>query len=132
MFENYKRRLRIWEANYGRDAGWVIEWKGHPIANLMQPRNEDMFWESYSVEVVTQDPTLRQEFETDTFWANANGLEYRSRTFGDFARDAFSALSPFPEPGRLSMRGLYLNIGTPKPWDQLLLWLRRVSGRRAK
>jgi hypothetical protein len=125
--QNYCRRLRIWETNYGRDSGWIIEHQGKPIAVLTQPRTEEMFWDSYQMEITTNDPALRQQMLTKEFWARAEaeGLVWRNREFGDVASPAFPALSPFPEPGRLTMRGLYISIGYPWPWDWVVLWLRR-------
>ncbi|MGL4420271.1 MAG: hypothetical protein ACRCZF_06380, partial [Gemmataceae bacterium] len=56
---SYDQRLRIWESNYGRDAGWVIERQGEVIAVLTDPRFEDMFWDSYRMDVVASGPELR-------------------------------------------------------------------------
>lgn len=122
----YSRRLRIWETNYGRDAGWVVERQGRVIGVLTDPRLEDMFWYSYRLEVVTDDPELWRRMQTPEFWADeSERLVWRSREFGEVAEGAFPALSPFPEPGRLTMRRLYLPVGEPWLWDQLVLWWRR-------
>ena len=129
---SYGDRLRIWETNYGRDAGWVIERRGEAIAVLTDLRFEDMFWDSYRIEVVTNDPELRQRMQTAEFWsaAESEGLAWRSREFGEVADGAFPALSPFPEPGRITMRHLYLPIGQPRPWDRLVMWWRCLSHER--
>ncbi len=123
----YDQRLRIWETNCGRDAGWVIERQGETIALLTDPRFEDTFWDSYRMEIVTATADLRQRMQTVEFWslAESEGLVWRSREFGEVANGAFPALSPFPEPGRLSMRELYLPIAAPLWWDRLVLWWRR-------
>ena len=47
MFTNYTRRLHIWETDYGRDAGWLVERHGKTIAVLTDPLWIDMFWFSY-------------------------------------------------------------------------------------
>jgi hypothetical protein len=122
----YARRLRIWETNYGRDSGWVIERQGKAIAILTEPRWEDMFWVSYLMEIVAADDGLRAQMLTKEFWARAEsyGLVWRNREFGEIAEYAFPGLSPFPEPGRLIMRGLYLRSGEPWPWDWIVLWFR--------
>lgn len=125
---SYGRRLRIWETNYGRDAGWLIERRGEVVAVLTDPRWEDTFWDSYRMEVVTADSELRERLQTVEFWAAAEseGIVWRSREFGEVADGAFPALSPFSESGRLSMRRLCLPIGEPWPWDWLVLrWRRR-------
>ncbi len=123
----YGRRLRIWETNYGRDCGWVIEYHGKAIAILTDPRWEEMFWVSYRMEIVAEDPELGAQMLTKEFWARSEieGLVWRNREFGEVAEFAFPALWPFPEPGRLTMRGLYLVIGDPWPWDWIVLWVRQ-------
>jgi hypothetical protein len=123
----YLRRLRIWETNYGRDCGWTIERQGKAIAVLTEQRTEEMFWDSYRMEIVSDDPELRRRMLTEEFWAKAEGegLVWRNREFGEVAEHAFPSLLPFPEPGRLTVRGLYLFPGFPRPWDRLALWLRR-------
>jgi hypothetical protein len=127
MLAGYLKRLATWETNYGRDAGWIIEREGRPIAVLSEPRSEEMFWDSYKLEVVAEDPGLRARIVTAEFWDNplTDGLVYRNRLLGDTASHPFAAASPFPEPGRIMMRGLYIRIAAPKPWDRLALWLRR-------
>lgn len=124
---SYARRLRIWETNYGRECGWIVERQGKTIAILTDPRLEEMFWDSYRMEIVAEEPELRTEMLTKEFWARAelDGVVWRNQEFGDLAEFAFPALSPFPEPGRLLMRGLYLPIGDPWPWDWIVLWVRR-------
>jgi hypothetical protein len=127
----YGRRLRIWETNYGRDCGWLIERRGMTIAILTELRREEMFWDSYRMEIVADDADLRVQLQTKEFWAMAEteGLVWRNRELGEAAQGALPALSPFPEPGRLMMRGLYLSIGKPWPWDWIVLWVRRRLSR---
>ena len=122
----YVRRLRIWETNCGRDCGWEIVRHGKTIAILTEPRREEMFWDSYRMDII-DDPELREEMLTKEFWARAEseGLSWRSREFGDVAEFAVPALSPFSEQGRLMMRSLYLDIGDPNRWDRIVLWVRR-------
>ncbi len=130
----YDNRLRIWDTNYGRDAGWVIERQGEAIAILTDHRFEDTFWDSYRMEIVAADANLRQRMQTVEFWSSAEnqGLVWRSREFGEEANGAFPALSPFPEPGRLRVRQLYLPIPEPLPWDRLVLWWCRRRQKHAK
>ena len=107
-----RRDRRAWlrETDYGRRAGWFVEREGEVIAVLTEPRTEDMFWNSYRMEVVAADPRLRERMYSAAFWAGAEaeGLVYRNRETGEEAPFAFPALDPFPEPGRLMLRGLYL------------------------
>ena len=129
----YGRRLRIWETNCGRASGWVIEKQGTPIAKLTDCRWEEVFWDSYRLEVVTDDPDLRAQLLMKEFWAvaEAEGLAYRSLEFGEVAPFAFPSLSPFSEPGRLMMRGLFLDIGQPGLFASFVLWFRRWRRDRA-
>lgn len=123
----YCRRLRVWETNCGRIAGWLVERRGEIIATLTDPRFEDTFWDSYHLEVITTDTDLRHRMQSEEFWmaSESEGLTYRSQEFGELAEGAFPAQSPFPEPGRLTMRRLYLPVGEPRLWDLLVLWWRR-------
>jgi hypothetical protein len=130
----YTRRLRIWETNFGREGGWLIERQGEVIAVLTDCRFEDMFWDSYRMDVITSNPELRLRMQRREFWgaSASEGLVWRSRDFGEVAYGAFPALSPFPEPGRLTMRHLYLPIPEPRPWDWLVLAWRRRTQRHAE
>jgi hypothetical protein len=129
----YGRRLRIWETNYGRTSGWVVKRQGVPIAILTDCRWEEVFWDSYRLEIITDDPDLQAKLLMKEFWAvaEAEGLSYRNLEFADAAPFAFPSLSPLSEPGRLMMRGLYLDIGQPGPFDSLMLWCRRRWRARA-
>ncbi len=82
---DYDRRLRIWETNYGRDCGWQIERNGDVIAILSEPRYEEMFWESYQMEIVTEDLELRGRLLTTEFWAvaEAEGVRWKGGGRGD-------------------------------------------------
>ena len=95
----YLRRLQIWETNYGRDCGWIIEQKGKPIAILSDAQFHEMFWDSYKIDVVTDDSDLRQRIASREFWARAEaeGLVYRNRGFGCVAAFAFPALLRIPK-----------------------------------
>ncbi len=134
FFGSYLRRLRLWETDYGREAGWVVEHQSKAIALLTDPRSEDMFWHSYRMEVVTNDSELREVLWTKAFWdeAEMHGLVWRNREFGEVAPLAFPGLSPLCKPGRLMMRGLYLKTGKLWPWDWVVLWIRRWLGRRCR
>ena len=37
---SYWKRLKIWEMNFGRDEGWIVERNGHPIGILSNPTLE--------------------------------------------------------------------------------------------
>jgi hypothetical protein len=126
-FSGYQRRLRIWETNFGRDAGWIAERDGRPVAVLTEPRWEEMFWDSYCLEIIADDPQVRDAMLAEAFWRGNGwvGLAWRNREFGDLAESAFPAIDAFPAPGRLTMRGLYIPLDSPGCLDWIVLWVRR-------
>ena len=85
-----------------------------------------MFWDSYRMEITTDDSELRTLLSTEA-WARGENrvLVGRNRELGEVAELAFPSLSPFPEHGRLKMRALYLSISDPRPWDRIVLWFRK-------
>jgi hypothetical protein len=121
----YERRLRLIETNCGRESGWYAERNGERLAILTDCRWEEMFWDSYHLEPITNDPVLNQrlllEFWIDDEWED---VYFRNREFPEIVvTQAFPG--PMREPGRLMIRGLY-DCPLPRmPWDYLLLWLRR-------
>ena len=130
VLSRFFKRLRMIETDCGRDAGWIAEWDGRPVAVLTQPRWEEMFWDSYQLEVIADDPTLRAKLEGASFWAGNECLDlvWRSREFGLRPMCAYPSTNPFQsEPGRIMMRGLHVLIGAPWvwPWEWIALAIRR-------
>lgn len=115
-------RLQIIETGYGRDAGWIVELRGRQVALLTEPRFEDMFWDSYRVEPLTDDPAEREELLTSSDRWQVGGFVYRNRQFGRVAENAFA--SWISEEGRVHMRALYLDVGEPSLWERVRLWMR--------
>jgi hypothetical protein len=123
-----ERRLRIFETDYGREAGWYVEGHGRRIAVLTAPRREEMFWDSYRIEPMTEDPEEAQLLSAPAHWLD-NEFVFRSREFGETAAYAFPAGEPICGDHRVLMRGLYLSISKPTVWERWLLWCR--GSRRA-
>jgi hypothetical protein len=118
----YKRRLQIFETG----GEWLVERNGVPVARLFDPQYADMFWVSWVVHPVTDDPTECAGVMSAEFWAPEfdSVTEYRSCEFGSVASNAFPTGIPFVnEPGRLEMRGMYPPCSGPWPWDRLVMWL---------
>jgi hypothetical protein len=130
-FRRYARRLRLWETNYGRDAGWVLERDGRPVAVLTDWRFEEMFWDSYRIEPIGDDPEERREILTNAFWDADKwiGVVWRNREFDEPPLAPFPAIQPIRDPGRVTVRALYIPIPGPWWWDRLVLWVRRACGR---
>lgn len=133
--EEQERRLRLFESDYGIGTGWFIEDAGRRVALLTDPRGEDMFWISYRIEPLTGDPAERERILHDPqFWLRdffERELVCRNAAFGDPAKWPIPAGNPFPEPGRVSMRALYLDQSPPTRWERFLLSRRKKRRRRA-
>jgi hypothetical protein len=125
-----RRRLALFETNYGRQAGWYVERAGQRVALLLGPRFEEMFWDSYRVEPLVDDPEERRRIRSDRQWWHQRGLVFRNREFEAVADSAFAAGQVFTEGGRVLMRGLYFGIEPPTCWERVVMWVRRmVAGR---
>lgn len=125
VFQMYRRRLAIWESKYGRNGGWIAEYRGHSIVVLSDVRFEEMFWDSYLFEISTDNTSLRERLLTTEFWVNEiSEITWRSRQFGDVVQTVFVAGNVFLPCNRILVRGLYLPIPDPWPWDKMLLGLR--------
>jgi len=124
--ERYERHLQLIESNYGRDSGWYVERDSKRIAVLTDCRFVEMFWDSYLVEPVSDEPELNQRLLSD-FWEGNDwvGVVFVNREFPQvIAANAFPGARPIIEPGRILMRGLYCSTLKRKPWDNVLLWWR--------
>ena len=124
---SYSQRLRIWETNYGRDAGWILERDGKAIATLSDCQYEDMFWDSYRIEPITDDPDTRKLILSEAFWVGSEwiGLTWRNRELEMLPVAPFPAGSPIRKSGRVVVRGLHISIAGPRWWDRVVLWVRR-------
>ena len=126
------QRLRILETNYGREAGWYVEYRGRRIAALIDCRYWDMFWDSYQLEPFTNDPEDQEKLFSDDLWNDVAGLGFVNRELGIAASHAFPAGAAgriLREEGRLVMRGLYLPV-QERLWDGVLIATRRWWSRR--
>jgi hypothetical protein len=130
----YRDQLRIWESNYGRSLGWHIELDGRVVGVLGEPHQEDMFWTSYRITPMTNDPELSTLLMSAEFWKGDGYARFvfRSRALGLCADGPFPALDPFVATHRVSMRALYIASRAPAPWDRFVLKLRAaLRARRA-
>lgn len=118
-----ERRLQIFATNYGRDAGWYVEENGRRIAQLVDAHFEDMFWDSYSIEPLVDSAEERLDLLTSSRRWLECGFAYRSRRFNMVAELAFPG-GHGPKSGRILMRGLCLQIGSPSLVERFQLWWR--------
>lgn len=127
-----ERRLQIFETEHGRKGGWLIEHGDSSVALLTDLRRIDMFVDSYRVQPVTQDAAERQALMSSAELWREGRLRVRCQRFGDIAPHAVALGHPDPGDGRILMRGLYLPIGEPRPWERLLLRWRAFVSRGRK
>ena len=131
MFDRYRQRLRIWDSNYGRRRGWIVERDGRPVAELRDWRFWDMFWDSY--QVVSLDDQLMPSPLEKEFWIgeHAERLRYRDQEFGFYAANPHPGGGTFIEPCRLIFRWLYVPVRGKEPWDWVIFklwkWWRRPA-----
>lgn len=104
--------------------GWYVELGGRRVAELTDPKPEDMFWVSYAVSSLPEDEPTRNAVFADEFWKRPD-LVYRNRVTGEVPPNAFQGgPPPSNERPRVAMRALYSSL-TPSRYERLLLWLRR-------
>ncbi|MEM9252810.1 MAG: hypothetical protein AAGB29_10720 [Planctomycetota bacterium] len=126
----YREKLAIWESNFGRSDGWILEVDGHPTAVLDDNEYYDMFWDSYRVSLLPESKYTLDEVFTMEFWCKRS-LVYRSKATDITTRQAvISSGEAFPKPGRVVLRGLYISIGMPNVIDQCALAWRRYWTKR--
>jgi hypothetical protein len=108
---------------------WQVERGADVLAILSSPRFEDMFWVSYRLEILSDDPNVRGAMGTREFWAEAEAqqLVWRNRGSGETAPWPFPSLRAFTEDGRLVMRGLYVVKRRVGVWKRAASWIRRLS-----
>lgn len=118
----YQDQLRIWESDYGRSEGWDLELDGEIVGLLDDPQSADMFWDSYRLTVTTDDPMLKERLLSTEFWKYGDCLSLvcRSRATGLLAAYVLPAPG-FNQFNRIEMRGLYILLRGPAPWDWIVL-----------
>jgi hypothetical protein len=101
---SHRQRLAIAESSYGRDCGWYVESPaGEFLAELVEWRGAEMFWDSYSVvPIAGHSETLTQQF-----WYPARH-RFRNRQFRDFVVNSFGHFDP--SSARVTLRALYLPV----------------------
>jgi hypothetical protein len=105
------RRRLLRESDWGRRFGWAVEFRGRPVAHLVDPEwdSDRQFWHHYRLVPVAEDPEERRAVTTPEFWeAQLSELVYRNLKLGEVAPNAFPKPGVFDAAGRVWMRGLYL------------------------
>lgn len=116
-------RLQVVRSNWGRDLGWFVELQGQRVALLTDPQWADMFWVSYLITPLTDDPGVRALLEKPEFWWSED-VRFRSRGIDFVAPFAFGA-GAGPSSGRIAMRGLYF-VPRLTWFDRVILFYERL------
>lgn len=105
------RAYQLAVSNYGRKYGWNIEFEGKVIGELINPKFEDMFWESYEV-ISIAEAYNSILFNHDNWLASA--FKFKNKKIEEYAEQAFSGGSKrdLKEKGKIIMRALYLSGNT--------------------
>jgi hypothetical protein len=119
------RRQRAILQRYRTEQQWFVERDGVRVAYLRAPEFVEMFWMSYEVVPLSNDPAERARVLSPDFW-NLELLANTQFVSGVFGHTAAAFWSHF-ESGRLTMRGLY--HGVPASWwDRTVMsWLIRFG-----
>jgi len=126
--DDLERRLWIIESDYGRAHGWDLEHRGACVAVLTEPRWAEMFWTTYRIEPATADPQVIAMLRSDGFWASCDYV-FRNRGFRDeVVGRAFGNRGPRED--EVTVRGLYLVIKEPTPWEAVRSFRRLRRARR--
>ncbi len=124
-------RREIYQSNFAREAGWWVEENGRRLARLSDPWYVEMFWDSYAITPLSDDPAECAAILSEEFW-HGRQLRFRSAQFNQYAENAFPALiNPLAVPGRVTMRALYLVVEPPAWWERILLALGGRAGGKA-
>jgi len=131
VIRNYRRLLEIWNTDYGRAGGWLIEKQGEPIGVLFDAVCSEMFWERYRIRSYGENDR-NSEVTSEAFWRNFDfaKIKFRSIAVGEIAKNAIPAIDPFDNEGRVSIRGLYVNARDPSFWDRMVLFVYRLMKQR--
>lgn len=99
---------KLAESDYGRDYGWYIEFEGEVIGELVNPKFEDMFWDSYKI--IPSDEKYNDLLFSESEWLKCE-FKFRNKELNEYASGAFPAGSQnnLLKKNRVLMRALYLH-----------------------
>lgn len=128
------RTFQVWESDYGRMAGWILEYQSSPIALLSDPWFEDTFWYSYQMEFRQNAHVTEAEFYSDDFWnvrIFEKGYRWRNCYFDGYDGGAFSGRPPTIPGSRIFVRALYMtDVPSPTNLEHWILQQRKKRGQR--
>jgi hypothetical protein len=84
--------------------GWFIEFDGEIVGELIEYRQEDMFWDSYRI--VPKNELSEKIISQKELWDKCK-FRFKNKRNSIYANGAFSSGQPKAD-GRVMMRGLYI------------------------
>ncbi|RYG66639.1 hypothetical protein EON80_15030 [bacterium] len=127
-------RKEIEDSVYGKEEGWVVEYRNHPVALLTDCSHcdPDMFWDNYKVTWLTEDEALISRSDQWDFWYDDETV-IRNRKYPNIGPLPDPMISTRLEIGRVGARRLFLDIFPPEEeeqitepttlWGRFLKWL---------
>lgn len=92
---------------YRNEFEWYIEFNGELIGELINCKNEDMFWDSY--EIVPINDSTKEKLLNRDLWELCK-FNYKNKHTLVYAENAFPSIQDehFDLTKRIYMRGLYI------------------------
>lgn len=104
---------KIYESDFGRRTGWIVELNGLPIAILHSGVRVEMFWDQYEVSMLTDDEQIQLKFWSSDFWnmeAISTGITFRNRELTSLRPAYFPIIHISSTLGVITARGLYFSV----------------------
>jgi hypothetical protein len=106
VFSSVEYALQLVKSNFGRDFGWILEWNGRSVAELVDYHHDDMFW--YSYRVVCKSKEDQAIVHDPSHW-NKDDFVFVNRVTNERVDNVFAGQAPyFISNGRVKLRGLSL------------------------
>jgi hypothetical protein len=113
----FQKRLKscfqssVQQSDFGRSDGWYIELDGEVLGELIDCRQEDMFWDSYAI--IPANDSSNEILAQEDLW-DACRFSFRNKKTAVYAAHAVSSEMP-QSNGRIAMRGLYITETKSNP-----------------
>lgn len=118
--KKYFKLIKIWESNNGREYGWYLKIDNKIVAELVDVISFDMFWDSYLVAPKTNSLISDNRLDDFLFWNNIHSKDFsiENKIIKYKTRNVIFNIEPNTK--RISVRGLYIPIRSPKFFDLIL------------
>lgn len=131
MIDRIKRRVEIYESDFGRKFGWDVYLKNILIAELTDSTwlLDSQFWHEYNLTVLTDNSDIYRRMTQNDFWYNSenlNNIRYVNKKYGTECTDVLSG-NPFimGDQLKIRMRFLYVPVRL-KLWDYIYSVLKKL------